>query len=115
MKEVADHLSHKLGRNRVFYDAYHEAELAKPDLDTIHQSVYHDESDLAVVFSCAGYETKEWCGLEWRGIRDIIKQRRGQDLMIFRIDNTILKGLYSIDGYIDVGKRTPQEIATLSE
>jgi hypothetical protein len=113
VEEVANYLSKKLGRERVFYDAYYEAELAKTDLDTILQSVYHDESDLVVVFSCSDYERKEWCGLEWRGIRDIIKQRRGQDVMIVRMDNTMLKGLYSIDGYIDVGKRTPKEIASL--
>jgi hypothetical protein len=113
VKEVADHLGRKLGRERVFYDAYYEAELAKTDLDTILQSVYHDECDLVIVFSCADYEKQEWCGLEWRGIRDIIKQRRGQDVMIVRMDNTMLKGLYSIDGYIDVGKRTPREIASL--
>jgi TIR domain len=77
VKEVADHLGRKLGRERVFYDAYYEAELAKTDLDTILQSVYHDECDLVIVFSCADYEKQEWCGLEWRGIRDIIKQRRG--------------------------------------
>jgi len=110
---VADRLSELIGRGKVFYDKYYEAELARPNLDTYLQSAYHDESDLVVVFSCSDYDKKEWCGLEWRAVRDIIKQRRGQDVMIIRMDDTKLEGLYSIDGYIDAQKRRPNEIADL--
>jgi hypothetical protein len=113
VKAVADKISKRIGKEKIFYDGYYEAELARLDLDTYLQSVYHDGSDLVVVFSCSEYEKKQWCGLEWRAVRDIIKQRRGQDVMIIRMDDTKLQGIYSIDGYIDAGKRSPGEIADL--
>jgi len=55
-----------------------------------------------VVFLSGDYATKEWCGLEWRAIRDIIKQRRDATVMLLRLDQAQLPGLFGIDGYIDV-------------
>ena len=34
----------------VFYDRFHEAELARPNLDVYLQEIYHDRSRLVVVF-----------------------------------------------------------------
>ncbi len=69
---IALRLADELGRNRVFYDRFHEAELTQMNLDVHLQAIYHDHSELIVVFLCKDYETKEWCGLEWRAIRDLI-------------------------------------------
>ncbi len=113
LAEVANNLARRLGRERVFYDKYYEAELARPDLDTYLQEVYHDDSDLIAVFLCADYEEKEWCGLEWRAIRDLIKKRDRAAIMPFRFDGTSIPGLFSIDGYVEVGQRSPNEIASL--
>ena len=93
----------------VFYDQDFEAELARPDLDVLLQRIYHDCSKLVVVFICRDYEQKEWCGLEWRAIRDLIKKRQGQNLMLFRFDDAEVAGLLSIDGYIDLRGRTPED------
>ena len=73
VKAVADKLSGEVGRERVFYDAYYEAELARPNMDTYLQKLYHDQTELIVVFLCAEYEQKEWCGLEWRAVRDLLR------------------------------------------
>lgn len=110
---VADGLSNRLGRDSVFYDKYFESELARPNLDTVLQKVYHERSDLIVVFLCEEYEKKEWCGLEWRAIRDLIKRRRDEDIMLMRFDGSEIPGLYSIDGYIDLGERSPSEAVDL--
>lgn len=93
----------------VFYDQYFEAELARPNLDVLLQHIYHDCSKLVVVFICRDYEQKEWCGLEWRAIRDLIKKKRSQNLMLFRFDDAEMAGLLSIDGYIDLRDRTPED------
>jgi hypothetical protein len=93
----------------VFYDHYFEAELARPNLDILLQRVYRDQSKLVVVFTCRDYEQKEWCGLEWRAIRDLIKTNQSQKVMLFRFDDAELDGLFSIDGYIDLRRRTPEE------
>ena len=111
VEEVANHLSTRL--SPVFYDRFFEAELAQPNLDVILQRVYHDNAELIVVFICAGYDQKEWCGLEWRAMRDLIKKKRGADIMLLRFDDTEIDGLYTIDGYIDISNRSAIDIANL--
>lgn len=97
----------------VFYDEYFTAELARPDLDVYLEQIYHDDSDLLVVFLCEYYEKKEWCGLEWRALKDLIKRRQGHRIMLLRFDDAAISGLFSIDGYVDLGSRTPGETADL--
>lgn len=108
---VADHLKSELGSNSVFYDNDYVAELARPNLDLLLQRIYHDNSDLIAVFLCGDYVAKEWCGLEWRAIRDIIKQRRDATVMLLRLDQAEVPGLFSIDGHIDITTWSPAQIA----
>ncbi|UVO30750.1 TIR domain-containing protein [Bradyrhizobium arachidis] len=75
------------------------------------ERIYHDNSDLVVVFLCGDYNVKEWCGLEWRAIRDIVKQRRDATVMLLRLDQADVAGLFSIDGYIDVTAWSPAQTA----
>lgn len=110
---VAEVLGKELGYGRVFYDRFHEAELARPNLDVYLQSLYHDDSEMIVIFLCSDYAKKEWCGLEWRAIRDMIKNRRDADVMLLRADSSTVPGIFSIDGYIDVTDRPHDELARL--
>lgn len=100
------------GEHVFFYKRF-EAILARANLDTYLQKIYHDQSDLVVVFLCAEYECKEWCGLEWRAIRDLIKRRRTDEVMLVRFDNSDIKGTFSTDGFVNVNERPPKEIASL--
>jgi hypothetical protein len=113
VEQVAAQLADQVGRDRVLYDQYYEAEFARPDLDTYLQRLYHDESELIAVFLCADYERKDWCGLEWRAIRDLIKKRQASTVMPLRFDNTEIPGLFSTDGYVWIDNRSPAEIADL--
>jgi len=113
VEPVAQILGQKLGREKVFYDRFHEAELARLNLDVYLQSIYHDESEIIAVFLSSDYIEKEWCGLEWRAVRDLIKNRRYADVMIFQTDSSAVPGIFSIDGYIDVTNRPPDELASL--
>ena len=113
VEQVATRLADRVGRDRVLYDKYYEAEFARPDLDAYLQRLYHDESELIAVFLCADYARKDWCGLEWRAIRDLIKKRQASTIMPLRVDNTEIPGLFSTDGYVWIGGRSPQEIADL--
>lgn len=76
------------------------------------QRFYAEDSDLVVVFICGEYAEKEWCGLEWRAVRDLMKSksRRDEDVMFLRFDDKPLEGLLSIDGYIDISKRSEREV-----
>jgi hypothetical protein len=109
---VAGILSERLGRQNVLYDDYHKAEFARPDLDTYLQSLYHDQTQLIVVFLCSDYKKKEWCGLEWRAIRDLIKRREAHRIMLLRTDEALLPpGMYSIDGYLDIRGLSDRDVA----
>lgn len=113
VRQVAAALSAHLGRDKVLYDHYYEAEFARPNLDTDLQRLYHDESELIAVFLCADYERKEWCGLEWRAIRDLIKKGRNESVMPLRFDMTEIPGLFSGDGYVWIPGQSPERIAEL--
>ncbi len=113
VEPVAESLAQKLGRKSVFYDRFYEAELARPNLDTYLQTIYHDQTDLIGIFLCSDYADKEWCGLEWRAIRDLIKTRRDEDIIIIRTDSSTIPGILSIDGYIDAHDHTPDQLADL--
>ena len=113
VSQVADQLSQRLGQQRVFYDSYYEAELARPDLDLYLGRIYRDDSELVVHFYCADYERKKWCRLEWRQMRDILFNLEEHRIMPFRFDDTPIDGVLSIDGYVKIERRSPQEVAEL--
>ena len=110
---VVDALREPLGKDSVFYDHDYQAQLARPNLDTLLQRIYRDQSDLIVVFLCAEYSKKEWCGLEWRAVRDIIKSKGDHRVMPIRFDDAQVEGLFSIDGYIDGTTNTAKQVAEL--
>lgn len=110
VSKVADKLKEKFGENSVFYDYDYQSQLAIPNLDTLLQKVYRNNSELIVVFLCSEYSEKEWCGLEWRAIRDIIKSKEDKRIMFVRFDDASVDGVFSIDGYIDGNKFQPSEV-----
>ena len=99
--EVVNALRPSLGPDAIFYDHDYQAQLARPNLDTLLQDIYRNQSELIVVFLCAEYAKKQWCGLEWRAVRDIIKSKENDRVMFVRFDDTPIDGVFSIDGYID--------------
>ena len=113
VSKVADILAAELGREQVFYDNWYTAELTRPNLDTYLQNLYHKESELLVPFLCKDYQRKDWCQLEWKVIRDLMKQRRDQDIMPTRFDDTYIPGLFDLDGYLDLKQYTPEQTAKL--
>jgi len=88
-----------LDRDEVFYDRYYPHETIRPNLDLYLLDIYDKQSELVVVFLSAGYEKADFCGLEWRAVRDLIKTRQDYAVMPIRLDDTPIKGLLSIDGY----------------
>ena len=103
---VAGELAAQFGWPRVLYDEYHRAEFARFNLDTHLPNLYRDECELIVVFLCQDYKEKEWCGLEWRAIRQLIKDKSCPDerIMPIKLDDVEIskfEGLHSVDGYLD--------------
>ncbi len=80
--QVAELLAETLGPDAILYDAWYKAEFTRPNLDIYLQNLYKTESQLLVPFFCADYENKDWCQLEWRVIRSLIKQKKDDDLVV---------------------------------
>jgi hypothetical protein len=112
-RAVADRLSLVLGRNHIFYDEYYKSQLARPNLDTLLQDIYRNRSRLIVVFLCEAYQSKDWCGIEFKAIREILKERDDSRVMYVRFDEGQVQGVFSTDGYIDAKSHTPIEVADL--
>lgn len=113
VKNVADILTDKLGQDQIFYDNNYKAQLAKPNLDILLQSIYRNQSDLIVIFLCQEYAEKEWCGLEWRAIREIIKKKQDDKILFVRFDKASIDGVFSIDGYLNADTTSEEEMADL--
>jgi hypothetical protein len=108
---IARNVQEALGPASVFYDEWYKAELARPNLDLLLQGIY-THAELVVACLCAGYERKEWCGLEWRAIRELIKKRQDR-IMLLRLDDVDVAGSFSIDGYIDLRTHDDTETGAL--
>lgn len=108
---IAEELEEAIGRERVFYDVWYRGELARPNMDLYLQDIYRTQAELLVVFLCADYHRKEWCGLEWRVVRDLIKSKESERLMFLRLDDAPIEGLLSIDGYLDIVEASDSQVA----
>ena len=119
VEQIAFTLANKFDKEEILYDGFHEATFARPQLDVYLQKLYHDCSELIVVFLCDQYSQKRWCGIEWRAIRDILNNFNYEKIMYIKvskenIDDLTLPGFYgSQDGYIDANTHTPQQISEL--
>jgi len=111
VKSVADHVEAKIGPNAYFYDDNYVSQLARPSLDLLLQDIYRNRSKLIVVFISADYERKNWCGIEFRAIRDIIAERQHDRIMFIRTDDGAVEGVFATDGYVDARRFNPEMIA----
>lgn len=111
VSRVVDVLRKELETDSVFYDLDYQAQIARPNVDILLQNIYHKQSDLVVIFLCKEYSQKDWCGLEWRAIRDLIKTKEEEKIMFVKLDNAEVDGTFSIDGYIDGAKYNTREVA----
>lgn len=108
---TVNRLREHLGFDAIFYDLDYQAQLARPNLDVLLQEIYRNQSLLVVVFLCEKYAEKQWCGLEWRAIRDMIKSKQDNQIMFVRFDDADIKGVFSIDGYIDARQHNADALA----
>ncbi|CAF1285209.1 unnamed protein product [Adineta steineri] len=112
IRERVSHIAEKLckkintdGQQRVFYDMYHKAELARPNLDLYLQTIYRYQTKLIVVFMCDEYSRREWCGLEARAIRSLMKTYQNSRIMLLSVDGKAIEGVLDIDGYLDISEK----------
>ena len=111
VESIAAELEKAIGPNSYFYDNNYKGQLARPSLDILLQDIYRNRSRLIVVFLCEKYQEKEWCGIEFRAIREIIKEREHERVMFVKMDEGKVEGVFSTDGYIDGRTHSPTEVA----
>jgi len=84
--------------------------LARPSLDTLLQGIY-SRAKLNVVFLSADYQKKDWCGVEFRAVRQVIFAREDSRVMFVRTDDGEVEGVFKTDGYVDARRFGPDRIA----
>lgn len=111
VSQVASVLKEALGAGKVFFDEDRQSLLARPNLDLVLQGVFRKQARLCVVFVSSCYLEKEWCQIEWRAMRDLLKAEHSDRLFIVRFDDSPLDGFLGIDGYVDARSSTPAQVA----
>jgi hypothetical protein len=111
IEPVASELERIIGPNTYFYDKNYVSQLARPSLDKLLQDIYRNRSKLVVVFLCSDYQEKEWCGVEFRAVREIMMKREDQKIMFVKMDEGPVDGVFKTDGYIDGRNFSPSDVA----
>lgn len=111
--KVAEILAVRFSKDEILYDKFHEAEFARRNLGIYLPELYHKESDLVVVVACRNYDMKQWTGLEWTAICDLLSQRKDDEVMLCRFEQAMVTGLYSTSGFIELDHKTPEQAADL--
>lgn len=111
VEQIALELERRIGPNSYFYDDNYVSQLARPSLDTLLQDIYLNRSKLIVVFLGSDYHKKDWCGIEFRAIKEIIMERDHKRIMFIRTDDGSVDGVFKTDGYVDARRFSPADLA----
>ena len=111
VETVAAELERYVGPNSYFYDNNYVSQLARPSFDSLLQDIYRNRSKLIVVFLCSDYQDKEWCGIEFRAVKEIMMERGHDKIMFVKMDDGQVDGVLKTDGYVDGRKFEPAQVA----
>ncbi len=111
--EVATLLAEQFHADQILYDKYHEAEFARNDLGIYLPNLYNEHADLIVAVVCPKYDAKEWTGLEWLAIHDLLQQGEREKVLLSRFDKSKVDGLFRGAGFIELDDKTPAQFAVL--
>jgi len=108
---VVEQLAEALGRDRIFFDEWYNAELVGVDGDLKLRRYYREHSEVVVPFFSQFYQ-KPWCEIEWHAIRSMLMNRRSEDAVIpVEMDDTKIEGWESTDIGIRKKRKTASQIA----
>ncbi|MBL4796041.1 MAG: hypothetical protein JKY50_01365 [Oleispira sp.] len=109
--DITKELHLALGKDTFFYDDNYKSQLARPNLDKLLQKIYKENSKMIVVFICKEYDEKEWCGLEFRVVRELLMEKKNKRIMLVKMGEGEVEGIFKIDGYIDGQATSPEKIS----
>ncbi len=114
VKQVADYLkNHNIS---VFYDDYEKEKLWGKNLVQYLEDVYTNKAKFCVIFISKFYAEKQWTCYEsatamQRMLADNVKKM--EYILPVRFDETIIPGILSTIGYIDIRDVKPEELGVM--
>jgi hypothetical protein len=110
--DVAQRLAELFGQEKVLYDQFHEAEFSRARLNRYLPKLYHDETELVVAVFSSDYPDREWCGLEWDALFDLISNKKESKVMLSRFNHAMPEGLYGA-GFSELDGRSVDDCVRL--
>jgi TIR domain len=120
VRDIAELVATKLGRERVFFDEWYEHEILGDDMDALLQRFYLQESLFVLADLSDDYAGRPWCQAEARAIRALrfeIDPARNETqrlrLLNVRFGPGEVPGIFKTTAYLDGMNKTAQQCADL--
>jgi hypothetical protein len=97
----------------IFYDGYEEATLWGKDLVEHLHEVYSGSARYCVMFISSHYADKVWPSHERRSAFEKAIESKEEYILPARFDDTPIPGLHRTVHYVDLRKKSPEELAAL--
>lgn len=98
---------------RVFFDVFEEVNLWGKDLVEHLDRVYRGRARYCVMFISEHYAAKNWTRHEWRSAFNKAVEDRTDYILPARFDDSVIPGLNPSLVYVDLRKKTPDELCTM--
>lgn len=97
----------------IFYDKYEESTLWGKELTEHLQAVYGGGARFCVLFISKDYKDKVWPTHERRNALAKALAEKQEYILPARFDDTVISGLRSTIGYVDLREKKPSELVRL--
>lgn len=111
VEKVAEYL--KSNGVKVFYDRYEEVTLWGKDLAEHLDKVYRGSARYCVIFISSAYANKIWTNHEKRSALAKAIEEKEEYILPARFDDTEILGIRPTIGYVDLRKKTPEELGKM--
>ena len=98
---------------RVFFDLFEEVNLWGKDLTEHLNSVYCGDARFCVMFISEHYAAKNWTRHEWRSAFSKAIADKNEYILPARFDDSHIPGLTATTVYVDLRKKTSDELCTM--
>ncbi len=120
VRAIAEIVAAKLGRERVFFDDWYEAEILGPNMRVLLQRFYYEQSLMVVADLSDEYAGRPWCQAEAEAIdalRMSIDSARDETsrlrLLNVKLGDGRVPGILPNAGYLDAINKTNEQCAEL--
>ena len=98
---------------KVFYDKYEEVTLWGKDLSEHLDKVYRGSARYCVMFISKNYADKVWSSHERQSALAKAIEEKEEYILPARFDDTQIPGIRPTIGYVDLSKKTPEQLGKM--